>query len=91
MSKKAVKELLRAKAEEQHAKVIYDVYSRVESTDSENVPDEDVGQYILCMVEKIAANNTRLADERDMFSYGIDSVSTVQISDCLRKVCVALI
>lgn len=55
------------------------------------MPNEDVGQYILCMAEKIVANNTRLADERDMFSYGIDSVSTVQISDCLRKVCVALI
>ena len=82
---------MRAKAEEQYAKVIHDIYSRVELTGSGNVPNEDVGQYILCMVEKIAANNTRLADERDMFSYGIDSVSTVQISDCLRKVCVALI
>ena len=57
---------MRAKAEEQHAKVIYDVYSRVESTDSENVPDEDVGQ---CMVEKIAANNTRLADERHVLPW----------------------
>lgn len=38
--------IMRAKAEEQYAKVIHDAYLRVESTDSGNVPDEDAGLQI---------------------------------------------
>jgi thioester reductase-like protein len=86
--------ILRRKAEERFSKEINAAYENVspegQPSCSTDVPDADVSTTILNIVMKVAGEARRednkaveLADQTDLFSYGIDSVAAIQIRQAL--------
>jgi thioester reductase-like protein/acyl-coenzyme A synthetase/AMP-(fatty) acid ligase len=87
--------LLRRKAEERFSKEINAAYENVspegQPSYSTDVPDADVSTTIRDIVMKVAGearnrednNAVELADQTDLFSYGIDSVAALQIRQAL--------
>ncbi|CAD0096493.1 unnamed protein product, partial [Aureobasidium mustum] len=77
--------LQRSVVEARFAQDIDKAYTNMGSFNVGDVPDEKVRDVIIEMIESIVPKKTKLEDNTDLFSYGVDSVAGMQIRYGLRQ------
>ncbi|KAI5199658.1 acetyl-CoA synthetase-like protein [Aureobasidium subglaciale] len=77
--------LQRSVVENRFAQDIDKAYTNMGSFNVGDVPDEKVSHVIIEMIESIVPKKAKLADDTDLFSYGVDSVAGMQIRYGLRQ------
>ena len=90
--------VLRGQAEKEYARDIHDMYNQKASpTQAVNgsnssvaaVPDEELLQKVLEIIQSVTASKKTIPENGDLFSYGIDSVASIQIRAKLQAVCLS--
>ena len=77
--------IIRAKAEQRYSETIEAAYSSTTVTDGPQVPDLEVSEVILQIVESVVGKRKDLTEQTDLFSYGVDSVACVQIRHSVQQ------
>lgn len=71
--------VMRRKAEEQYEQVIERAYEQLSVGGGAEVADVEVSRFIADLIEGVVLKSKRLAEEDDLFAYGVDSVACMQI------------
>ncbi|KAF2015863.1 hypothetical protein BU24DRAFT_391156 [Aaosphaeria arxii CBS 175.79] len=77
--------IIRKAAEERFRQDIEAAYDKLESTNQVTVADEDLPKYLAGMVQSITSSESPPNPTKDLFSYGIDSVASMQLRSRLRS------
>lgn len=78
--------VMRRKAEEQYEQVIERAYEQLSVGGGAEVADVEVSRFIADLIEGVVLKSKRLAEEDDLFAYGVDSVACMQIRYGLNQV-----
>ncbi|KAJ4984676.1 putative male sterility protein [Stagonosporopsis vannaccii] len=76
--------LIRRSAEARFENIINRAYEEQESTQSADVPDEELLQHIKGLIQSITSQSGVLTDDMDLFSYGVDSIACMQLRSRLK-------
>ena len=76
--------LIRRVAEARFEDIINRSYEEQESNQSVDVSDEELPQHLRGLVQSITSQSADLTDDMDLFSYGVDSITCMQLRTRLR-------
>jgi hypothetical protein len=77
--------VLRGRAGERYREAIDVAYSHVDDGDEDFVPDEDLGGYLVSEIESRVDGRKTLAQDTDLFGYGLDSVASMQLRGRVKR------
>ncbi|KAF4542568.1 Acetyl-synthetase-like protein [Lasiodiplodia theobromae] len=78
--------VMRGKAEEKYADVIEESYTKLGAGAGSKVPDSEVTNFIIDLIESVIPKSRTLEEDDDLFSYGVDSVACMQIRYGLNQI-----
>lgn len=76
--------LIRRVAEARFEDIINRAYEDQDSSQSVDVSDEELPQYLKQLIQSITSQSADLTDDMDLFSYGVDSIACMQLRSRLR-------
>nr|POE88427.1 non-canonical non-ribosomal peptide synthetase fub8 [Quercus suber] len=77
--------IIRRVAEARFSSLIEAVCDKLEQVEQKNVPDDELSRVIKETIEMTVAKGDRLQETTDLFSYGVDSITSMQIRQKLRS------
>ncbi|KAF2684718.1 acetyl-CoA synthetase-like protein [Lentithecium fluviatile CBS 122367] len=77
--------IIRKAAEARFAESIKLAYDSEDVKSGESIDDENIAQHLVSLIRSIVPNSAPLADDTDLFSYGVDSIACMQLRNRLRR------
>lgn len=77
--------VIRRAAEERYRADIARAYDMLDAASSEDVPDSEISSTIIKNIKALLGQDADLYTDTDLFSFGVDSVASVQIRYTLRR------